>query len=71
VFFNETINCERYVKVILRIFFEGLTEEEKLHGWFRQESVTAHTVHFSMQLWLTSFGRESSAAVSDKHIHLN
>jgi hypothetical protein len=28
VFFNETINCKRYVKVILRQFFPELKEEE-------------------------------------------
>jgi hypothetical protein len=32
VFFNETINCERYVWVILRQFFSELTEEERLYG---------------------------------------
>jgi hypothetical protein len=32
VFFNETINCERYVQVILGQFFPKLTEEERLYG---------------------------------------
>jgi hypothetical protein len=30
VFFNETVNCERYVWVILGRFFPELTEEERL-----------------------------------------
>jgi hypothetical protein len=55
VLLNETINCQRYEKVILGKLFLGLTEEEKLHGWFRQDSETACTVHLSMQLWLTIF----------------
>jgi hypothetical protein len=45
VFFNGTINCERYVQVILGQFSPGLTEEERLYGWFQQDSATAHTVY--------------------------
>jgi hypothetical protein len=48
-FFNKTINCERYVKVILGKFFLGITEEEKLHGCLQQDSATARTVCLSMQ----------------------
>jgi hypothetical protein len=43
VFFNETINCERYVQVILGQFFSELTQEERLYGWFQQDSATALT----------------------------
>jgi hypothetical protein len=43
VFFKETFNCEMYVQVILRQFFPHLTKEEKLCGWFQQDSATAHT----------------------------
>jgi hypothetical protein len=39
VFFNETINCERYVQVILRQFFSELTEEETLYGWLQQDFI--------------------------------
>jgi hypothetical protein len=49
VLFNETINYERYVQVILEQFFSELTEEERLYGWFQQDSATAHTVRMSMQ----------------------
>jgi hypothetical protein len=48
-FFNETINCERYVQVILRQFFPEITEEERLCGWFQQDSATAHTARLSVQ----------------------
>jgi hypothetical protein len=36
VFFNETINCERSVQVILGQFFTYLTEEERLCDWFQR-----------------------------------
>jgi hypothetical protein len=37
-FFNETVNYERYVQVILGQFYPELTEEERLYGWFQQDS---------------------------------
>jgi hypothetical protein len=49
VFFNETINCEIYVQVILGQFFPELTEEESFYGWFQQDSATAHIARMSMQ----------------------
>jgi hypothetical protein len=49
VFFNEKVNYERYVQVILRQFFSELTEEERLYGWFQQDSATAHSACMSMQ----------------------
>jgi hypothetical protein len=54
-FFNETINCERYVHVILRQFFPELIEE-KIYGWFQQDSATAHTTRMSMQALSDVFG---------------
>jgi hypothetical protein len=42
VFFNETINCERYLQIILGHLFPELTEDERLYGWFQQDSATAH-----------------------------
>jgi hypothetical protein len=48
VYFNETINCERYVQVILGQFFPELTEEKTPYGWFQQDSATAHTACISM-----------------------
>jgi hypothetical protein len=50
VFFNETVNCERYVQVVLEKFFPQLTEKERLYGWFQQDSATAHTARMSMQV---------------------
>jgi hypothetical protein len=43
------MKCERYIQVILRHFFSELTEEERLYGWFQQDSATAQTAHMSMQ----------------------
>jgi hypothetical protein len=56
VFFNETINCETYVQVILRQFLSGLTEEERLYGWFQQDSATAHTACMSLHTLSDVFG---------------
>jgi hypothetical protein len=58
VFFNETINSERYVQVILRQFFPDLTEEKRFYGWFQQDSDSAHTVRIrvSMQALSDVFG---------------
>jgi hypothetical protein len=44
----KTINCERYVQDILGQFFPQL-EEERLYGWFQQDSATAHTTRISVQ----------------------
>jgi hypothetical protein len=41
--FNETSN----VQVILGQFYPELTEEERLYGWFQQDSATAHTARMS------------------------
>jgi hypothetical protein len=56
VFFNETINCESYLRVILGQFFSELTEEERLYSWFQQDSGTAHTACMSMQPLSDVFG---------------
>jgi hypothetical protein len=53
--FNETINCERSVQVILGKFFSELTEE-RLYGWFQQDPATAHTAHMSVQALSDVFG---------------
>jgi hypothetical protein len=44
MFCAETINSDRYVKLILTEFFTQLTEEERLFTWFQQDSATAHGV---------------------------
>jgi hypothetical protein len=55
-FFNEIINCEKHVRVILGQFFSELTEEEKLNGWFQQDSAPAHTARMSIQAMSNVFG---------------
>jgi hypothetical protein len=55
VFFNKTINCERYVQVILGHFFPELTEEERLYALFQQDSATVHTACMSMQALFDAF----------------
>jgi hypothetical protein len=70
MFFNETINCERYVQVIIRQFFSELTKE-RLYGWFQQDTATAHTAHTHLcRLCPVSSGIEFSAVVFGQHIHL-
>jgi hypothetical protein len=49
VFFKETFSCERYVQSIIGQFFPELPEEERLYGWFQQDSATAHTPSMSRQ----------------------
>jgi hypothetical protein len=48
-FFSKTVNYESYVQVILGQLFPDLPEEERLYGWFKQDSATAHTARVSMQ----------------------
>jgi hypothetical protein len=58
VFFKETLNCDTYEQVILGHFFPVLTEEERLYGWFQQDSATDHTARtrMSMQALSDVFG---------------
>jgi hypothetical protein len=71
MFFNETINCERYVQVILGQLFSELTDEERLYGWFQQDSATAHTARtcMSMQALSDVLGAELSVVVFGQHVH--
>ncbi|PNF34429.1 hypothetical protein B7P43_G13247 [Cryptotermes secundus] len=43
LFFNETMNSDRYVNDILNMFFNQLT-----YGYFQQDSATAHTATATM-----------------------
>jgi hypothetical protein len=70
VYFNKTVNCERYVQVILGQFFPELTEEERLHGWFQQYSAAAHTASMSMQALSDVFGDKIVCSDIGQHIHL-
>lgn len=48
IFFDDTINSNRYVTNILTPFFDQLTEEEKLYSYFQQDGATAHTAEKSL-----------------------
>jgi hypothetical protein len=41
IFFEDTLNSDRYVSDILEPFFRELTEEETRYGYFQQDSATA------------------------------
>ena len=49
IFFENTINSQRYISDILQPFFQHLTAYEKQNGWFQQDGATAHTARASMQ----------------------
>jgi hypothetical protein len=71
VFFNKAIIGKKYIQVILRQIFPELTEEERLYGWFQQDSATAHIARMSMQALTMFSGTELSAVVFGQHVHLN
>jgi hypothetical protein len=49
IFYDDTFNAVRNVNNILRPVIAELTEEERLHGAFQQDSATAHTAHVSVE----------------------
>lgn len=49
IFFNETINGERYRTIILQQFFEQLLDDEIQYGYFQQDGATAHTARPSLR----------------------
>jgi hypothetical protein len=68
VSFYETINCERYVQVTLGQFFPELIEEERLYGWFQQDSATAHSARMSMQVFVWSLRGQNYQFVFCLHV---
>lgn len=50
IFYDDTINAERYRNLILEPFFEQLTDIECRSGYFQQDSATAHTANLSLNL---------------------
>jgi hypothetical protein len=44
------------MQAILGQFFPEFTEEDRLYGWFQQDSATAHTARISMQALSDVFG---------------
>jgi hypothetical protein len=61
----------QYVQVILGQFFPELTEEERLCGWFQQDSATAHPARTVClyELCPMSSGTELSAVVFGQHVN--
>jgi hypothetical protein len=51
LYFNEKL----IVLVFLGQFFPELTEEDRLYGWFHQDSTTVQTAHMSMQAFSDVF----------------
>jgi len=49
IFFEETINSERYCTAILQPFVNQLSEFERQNGYFQQDGATAHTSNQSMR----------------------
>ena len=56
IFYQETINCEQYVGLILQPFFAELTDEEKDYAYFIQNNATAHTANDTMLELTNIFG---------------
>jgi hypothetical protein len=49
--------------------FTELTEEERLYGWFQQDSATAHTARMSMQALSDTFRAKNISTGIWHHIH--
>lgn len=56
IFFDGTINSERYIDIILSNFVDQLTDYEKSHSTFQQDGATAHTYNRSLQWLRNIFG---------------
>ena len=48
IFFDDTVNSQRYINNILNPFFNQLTDYEKENGTFQQDNATAHTARASL-----------------------
>lgn len=49
IFFNETINAERYRTQILQPFIEQLHDDEIRNGYFQQDGAPGHVAHATIQ----------------------
>jgi hypothetical protein len=56
IFYTDTINSDRYVRLILAELFAQFTEEELLYVWFQQDSATVHTADDSLTALEGVFG---------------
>ena len=57
IFFNDTVNSERYCSVILQPFIAQLSDQERQIGYFQQDGATAHTANNTMRCLQNVFGR--------------
>jgi hypothetical protein len=63
-----TLNSERYINLILNRFFPEFTEEERLYGYFQQDSATVHTAGNSMAAISDGFcNRDNSEGLWPAH----
>ena len=56
IFFESTVNSDRYIKGIFVPFSEHFTVLEKQKTWFQQDGATAHTVRATMTAVRKVFG---------------
>jgi hypothetical protein len=56
VFFNFTVNSERYIQYMLQPFLNQLTDQERQIGYFQQDSARAHTARATMRYLYQNFG---------------
>jgi hypothetical protein len=70
VFFNKTINCERYVQVILEQFLPELTEEERLMAGFSKIQLLPTLHVYLYRFCPMSLETELSALIFGQHVHL-
>ena len=56
IFFDSTVNSDRYIKNIFVPFSEQLTASEKQRTWFQQDGANAHTARATMTAVRKVFG---------------
>lgn len=56
IFFNDTINGERYRTNILQEFFQLADQDEIAHGYFQQDGAPAHTAGETMEFLRQVYG---------------
>jgi inhibitor of nuclear factor kappa-B kinase subunit alpha len=56
IFFEDTINSQRYILSILRPFFELRNEHDRRFAFFQQDSATPHTARDSVEELRQVFG---------------
>lgn len=56
IFFHETINADRYQRLILQPFMDQLHDDEQTLGYFQQDGATAHTARTTIQFLQEFYG---------------